>query len=249
MPGHSSLGTLTLRIRVRLPLLLLVFTALTAGSSFGAPFTVDGWASGDAKITRDPATGLDWLDLTVTHNVSVAAFSSGFGGLTSQGFRIATREEVTSLFLNFGAMLSNDVTAASYPVATTIFDFLGCTLCVPFNLPSPSPPTFDIPAAFDHLYTQGMMWSGDGLSYSYAEIFRNNTGRVNVDPLTQLRDLAHSQNGTGIFAVRDTPSGGGLLPGRDPSPGYIPPPAPIPEPSSILLTLAGLGIIARMRRN
>src|SRR5262245_3163385 len=71
----------------------------------GTPISVDGWVTGDGRLTRDSATGLDWLDLTVTNDKSVQDIvTGGFGNLTDLGFRPATLSEVATLFTDLGVV-------------------------------------------------------------------------------------------------------------------------------------------------
>lgn len=48
--------------------------------------------------TRDQDTGLDWLDVTQTKNLSYEAILGGAGGWNSEGWRHATLAEVCDLF-------------------------------------------------------------------------------------------------------------------------------------------------------
>lgn len=58
--------------------------------------------SGDRDLTRDTTTGLDWLDLELTLNLSVDDVDAGIGGWTAQGFRVATISEVFTLHMGLG---------------------------------------------------------------------------------------------------------------------------------------------------
>jgi uncharacterized protein YjbI with pentapeptide repeats len=63
----------------------------------------DWQVPGDGQITFDSATGLDWLNLTVTANMSVTDVTAGLGpGGAFEGFRYATAAEVEQLFANAG---------------------------------------------------------------------------------------------------------------------------------------------------
>ena len=54
-------------------------------------------------ITRDTATGLDWLDLTETNNRSFDDVSSKLGaGQEFEGWRYATRDEVAEFWMHLG---------------------------------------------------------------------------------------------------------------------------------------------------
>ncbi len=73
--------------------------ALTPQSAQAALLARDLTAPGDGLLTRDTATGLDWLDITQTAGQSYEAVRDGFGGYTTQtGFRFATTAEFSTLF-------------------------------------------------------------------------------------------------------------------------------------------------------
>lgn len=58
---------------------------------------------GDQLLTLDTATGLEWLNLTVTAHHSYLDVLSGFGGFVNVfGFRYATSIEVGRLYANAG---------------------------------------------------------------------------------------------------------------------------------------------------
>lgn len=65
---------------------------VSVNSSFGAD-----------TITRDTATGLEWLDVTVTRGLSYGQVTAGMGsGGTYEGWRYATVAELDQLIINFG---------------------------------------------------------------------------------------------------------------------------------------------------
>jgi hypothetical protein len=70
---------------------------MSLDSSFGAD-----------TITRDTATGLDWLDLTETRGLSYYHVAGQMGaGQTYEGFRYATMAEFDQLVTNFGYVARN----------------------------------------------------------------------------------------------------------------------------------------------
>ncbi len=72
--------------------------ALMTQSAQAALLAGDLTTAGDALITKDSRTGLEWLDLTVTKGASYDAVAAGLGGYTTQnGFRFATSAEVSAL--------------------------------------------------------------------------------------------------------------------------------------------------------
>ncbi len=59
---------------------------------------VDLNTPGDALVTRDTDTGLDWLDLTESIGLSFDQVEADVGGFISDGWRHATGAEVCALF-------------------------------------------------------------------------------------------------------------------------------------------------------
>lgn len=88
------------------PLLrIATFAALLLGASGVQAnlISVDYASPGDHGITRDTATGLDWLDLPLTYGYSVAAVPSlTAAGGSYPGFRLATAAEFDTLYANAG---------------------------------------------------------------------------------------------------------------------------------------------------
>lgn len=86
--------------------------------------------AGDALLTFDEASGLEWLDLPLTTGLSASAVLTGAGGWVSRGFRYATTDEVHALFLRShpSAHLSNghfQVTPENLAGAARLLDLLG----------------------------------------------------------------------------------------------------------------------------
>ncbi len=96
--------------------------------AFGAG--VDGF-----NLTRDPNTGLDWLDLTLTDGLSFSAVEGGAGGFLAGGFVLATTSQVGTLFTNAGATdLTGTLLASQFSSASQLISLLGCTnLCASFD--------------------------------------------------------------------------------------------------------------------
>jgi len=69
-------------------------------SASAALIAVDLFTAGDGLITRDTETGLDWLDLTATLNLSYNDIEADVGGWISLGIRHATGSEVCGLFVH-----------------------------------------------------------------------------------------------------------------------------------------------------
>jgi hypothetical protein len=103
-------------------MLLAVLTAATfATSANAALISVDDATHGVGALTRDTATGLDWLDLSLTYNRSYSSVTSQLGsGGQFAGFRGATAAEVQSLMVNAGLPVSTQTTTISFdPVVIT----------------------------------------------------------------------------------------------------------------------------------
>jgi hypothetical protein len=85
------------------------------------------------NYTTDTATGLDWLELTVTQGQSVNSVLAGYGGWIAAGYRYASIGDVTQLFLNSdsgNAIISNATSTATpqnVTGASLLMSFLGIT--------------------------------------------------------------------------------------------------------------------------
>src|SRR5262245_39376335 len=87
------------------PGIVMGFAALflVVGVASGQVLSADDPVYGVGSITRDMATGLDWLDLTLTQNRTVPDVVSQFGvGGQFAGFRYATSTEVFQFFTDAG---------------------------------------------------------------------------------------------------------------------------------------------------
>lgn len=91
-------GTATVRGRRLLALAFAVLILQPVSSASAALIAFDLFTAGDGLITRDTETGLDWLDLTATRNLSYNDIEVDVGGWISLAFRHATGSEVCGLF-------------------------------------------------------------------------------------------------------------------------------------------------------
>jgi hypothetical protein len=112
---------------MRLAPFALLAVALLAPSARAELVEVDLNAPGDALVTRDTETGLDWLDLGgVTTNLSYDAIQGGAGGWIASGWRYATQAEVCALFVDHTEATTcnydSGVIVVSLPAA---FDVIG----------------------------------------------------------------------------------------------------------------------------
>jgi len=102
---------------------------LLSGSASADLIEVDLSSAGDGLVTRDTATALDWLDLTLTTNLSVNAVLGGAGGWLPAGWRYATDPEVLSLWFNGGIVeIGLAGSPANLPGITLLIGLLGETL-------------------------------------------------------------------------------------------------------------------------
>lgn len=93
-----------------LALALLCGDLAVPGIARATLLSVDLFAAGDGLVTRDTATGLDWLDLTATGSIvsgplrfeapSYDDIVAGAGGWTAAGWTYATAGQVCQLFAN-----------------------------------------------------------------------------------------------------------------------------------------------------
>lgn len=80
----------------------VIFAGLFTASAQSAILSMDS-SYGVDTITRDTATGLDWLDVTVTRGLSYDQVTAQLGvGGTYEGYRYATVAELDQLIINFG---------------------------------------------------------------------------------------------------------------------------------------------------
>jgi hypothetical protein len=217
---------------------LLLASTLTLGLISASPahadlIELDGWVTGDRALTSDTATGLSWLDLSVTNNRSFTdIFVNDFGGLSSLGFRLATMSEATMLLHNAGAPPgaipgSTPVTTDTVSAASAFISLFGCTAC-------------------STVYSEGFVVSETNRArFAWAEVRSDGTGGFGMSagdghsfaPGSFGRD--HHQPGAGFFLVTDTALIDGLFEG--PPPPAFPPPSPasVPEPGTLYVMIAG----------
>ena len=105
----------------------VVLLGLTASSN-GDIIELDDPIFGPGSITRDTASGLDWLDLTETINRSANDVAANFGpGGDFEGFRFAMADEVFELFINAGIPDVPGSSPANIAPAQALMEFIGST--------------------------------------------------------------------------------------------------------------------------
>jgi len=163
--------------------------------------SVDWQTTGDNLITYDTTSGLNWLDLTETNNLSYEYVSEQFGsGDQFDGFRYATPEEVINLWANFGIDLSSGAT----------WQLEGY---IDLSVPDASYILGDTMNEYDSTYygAQGITFSDDafvGLASpvlgAYISTQDNLTQYITVDNIAR-RDIHYSSIQTGSYLVSIVP--------------------------------------------
>jgi hypothetical protein len=102
----------------------VLWLSISAGATL---IETDLAVPGDGFITRDTDTGLDWLDLNLTLNLSYNEVIADIGVGLPAGFRYATESEVIALFAGAGVPVPSITDFAAYTNAIALMDLLGCT--------------------------------------------------------------------------------------------------------------------------
>jgi len=113
----------------------ILFSILSVSSN-AALIGSDWQTTGDNLITQDTTTGLAWLDLSATANVSYddVVISLETGGVF-QGFRIATQVEVLDFWANAGVTnTERSWVISQFTEVKNLVDRLGPTLMVEAGL-------------------------------------------------------------------------------------------------------------------
>jgi len=185
-------------------------------------------------FTRDPATGLDWLDLTATQNLSFIEVSARFGlGGTFAGYRYATVAEVRTLWQNAG--LTNGTYSPEIREGEQYFFAEQYPVAAVENLVRLVGFTWDMGnGVTQSLGLTSTPYTVGGSYRSYATPQLNIYGPQNVANalvVQGLRDYVAADN-YGSWLVRDSASV-----------------TPVPEPQSYATLLAGLGLLGAYLRN
>ena len=201
-----------------------VVASLAPHQSHGVLIEFDLRIDGDKLLTRDTQTGLEWLDLPATANLSVNDVLGGAGGFILDGFGYATEEQVRELWTNAGipSFNTNSTTPGAdlagrvpenYAPIVALMGLIGCT----GNCP-PGGTDFTIgKAALNELVI-------DGAQSPFIEVFDGN-GRAIVGSDVCCAGFDSKQPSAGNWLVR---------------------PFIVPEPATtivFIVSLAGLGLI------
>ncbi|WP_228720651.1 PEP-CTERM sorting domain-containing protein [Nitrogeniibacter mangrovi] len=201
------------------PLALL----LASGAAQASLVSIDWHSTGDGLLTRDTASGLEWLDLTQTYNQSVAAVQTqlGGGGLFD-GFRLGLAAEVHGLMSAAGLPVSTSTgvvstAAADLNAANLLTALLGETVGANYGS------TYY--GARGHLTDNGSDRVVGYYTISGSQLFNDYVSGAPIWP------------GAGVWLVRDS---------ADALPEGI---NDVPEPASLALLGLGLaGLMASRRR-
>lgn len=181
-----------------------VALALTSTTSHAALLSVDYLTNGDGLLTRDTATGLEWLEITLTYNRNYLDIQSlTDSGGAYDGFRRASEAEYSMLLANAG-------------LPTAFDDFLE------FTDPALIGAARELQSLLGHrLYNEYDFVSGTFNSvYDMSAYYSDGLGSVRVydrpneqdDNLTILNDWVGSgefgrrHSSIGYFLVRSSPA-------------------------------------------
>ncbi len=118
------------------------------------------WGAG--SLTKDSATGLQWLDLNLATNISYKSMltEQGGGGVYA-GFRYATANEVETLFINAGTPDVNSGSAANVAAAQGLIALIGASNSFRgndeiFGITGTATATGSVSAIIDHVFNNGV---------------------------------------------------------------------------------------------
>jgi hypothetical protein len=201
---------------------LVIFSSASAHAEF---VSIDLLAPGDGLVTRDTASGLDWLDLTFTIGVDPQDIWDGALGLADDGWRHATTAEVCDLL---GALGTAPPTCpgAEYLddyAGALALDLLGITI-------QRSQPYLDGTLYLDELwgvFDDGGALNPDLIGLAELSVDTHSTGWVNtfVGVYEDGGRIVSLSSDKGNFLVR-----------------------PVPEPSTPVQLAAGVTMLAALSR-
>lgn len=121
-------------------LISAIVLACSASAASATIVSQDDAKFGAGALTFDSATGLQWLDLTLSTNLSYTYVLTQFGaGGAFEGFRYATLTELNKLETNFGftSLNSSNLTVANGVAAYKFLNLLGNTRPTTANTVNP----------------------------------------------------------------------------------------------------------------
>jgi hypothetical protein len=187
---------------------------------------VDLNAPGDALVTRDTDTGLDWLEVAgVTTGLYYEDIQGGAGGWLAAGWRYATLAEVCHLFTVHANLPCNQGQGPANTAPTGAYDVLD-RLGVTETASGPGPVQY---FRLQAIYEDGT--GGPDAGFAFLEVGQTfPPGFLWSTETFALPDFVPYPN-FGSFLVRPTP-----------------PEVPALPPAGVATLVALLGLAARMRR-
>jgi hypothetical protein len=216
------LGKSLYRFKAILSAVCAVICLLGVGSAQATLTTMDDTVFGTGAITLDTATGLEWLDLTKSTDLSYDFVSSQFGlGGQFYGFRYAINSEIGSLWTDAGILISHTTSDGHLfgdPANIAPIEALQALIGVTYSLTDYT--------------TQGI--SGTIFAGTYPHelpyLIRSNGMTAPLCCEENIGGWVGSEHnpGVGSWLVRGVPP---------------PPIIAIPEPATYTMLLAGLGLL------
>jgi hypothetical protein len=120
-------------VRNLLPFLAF-FAVLAASPALANLSEQDLFAMGDGLLTRDSTSGLEWLDLTETTDLSSDDILADVGGWIGLGFRHATTAEVCTIMVRLGLAPSLCPGTSGFVLGNHVqqhMDLMGLTVTIP----------------------------------------------------------------------------------------------------------------------
>lgn len=192
---------------------------MSSGVARAALLSVDS-GFGNGTVTRDTATGLDWLDWTSTTGISFnQMIPMLLAGGAFEGWRYATEAEVDTLYFSSAGISNADSVADRAADILVLQDLLGRTFLTgtlgdPGFAQTASRAMFDIPQSLGRALSELVVWTQDGpFTLALADV---NAGSIND---------SFAGNGNGHILVRTF----------------------APEPAT--LALLGIGLTAALTRS
>ena len=176
------------------------FVLIALATSFGTAQAALISAQSDFgldTVTVDTSTGLRWLDVTLSTDYSYDEIQAqlGHGGMF-EGFRLASRDEVSTLFSNAGIpLVSGSFVAENYDPVRALMDLVGIT-GTDGNLGTGIPFDYTVGHMFDPVPPrEGWVWVATLSAYD-----PNQTARASVSSSVPS-DNQNDRHGSWLVAV------------------------------------------------